>query len=106
MLILELFVEFSLLLLILFALVLLSDLAVELLLDQASSLLLSCHSLLLLLVVEKSVELLDGGPFVFLLELTVDGLSIDLAGSYRVCISIPFRSDALSWLGAASGTGN
>jgi len=105
MLVLELLVEFFLLLLIDRAFTFLLNLTVKLLLDQASSLMLSGNMLLLLFVVEKSVELLDGGPLVFLLELTVDGLSIDLTGSYRVCISVLLRSHAHG-LRAASGTGN
>jgi len=48
---------------------LLFHLLVELLSDKASSLLLTKHSLLLLLIVQQSVELLNGCPLVLFSDL-------------------------------------
>ncbi|MCP4667906.1 MAG: hypothetical protein GY849_16275 [Deltaproteobacteria bacterium] len=55
-----------------FAGLFLSELLVEFVTDQSAAFLFAEHGLLLLFVVQKSVELLNGSPFVFFTELRVD----------------------------------
>ena len=54
------------------ALCLFFQLFVQLLAHQTTTLLLTKHCWLLLLVVEKLVEFLDGGPLIFFCDFTVD----------------------------------
>lgn len=69
---LELFVHAALGQLLLLSIFLLLDLSIKFIFDQLAALLLSDHGLFLFLVVQQSVELLNGGPFVILSQLRVD----------------------------------
>ena len=100
-------VHSSLLLLGLGSSLLLRNLSIKFLLDQPSSLLLSCNSLLLLFVVQQSIEFLDGCPLVLFRQLAVNLSSLgDLARSNAHLVALsPSRVNAVR-LGAASGTSN
>ena len=67
--------------------VLLLQLLVQLLLDQALSLAITQDRLLLLLVVEKGVELLDGCPLILLLDLGV-GLGFGALGTRSPALGV------------------
>ena len=71
-LLLERLVHATFILLEFFALLFLSKLLVKFIADQSAAFLFAKHGLLLLFVVQKSVELLNGSPFVFFTELRVD----------------------------------
>jgi len=85
-LVLECIVHFLLLLLLLRSGVLFFELAVEFLADEALALSVAHEGLLLLFVVEQSVELLDGHPLVVLVEV---------GEAFRLCLLAGEHAHAL-----------